>query len=672
MPESLQLLPDATCDADAARRRRAVYAFIIAAAAALIASAILNARPLQSANDRSRWCTVWSIVERDTYTIDRIIGQPGWDTIDKVRFKEHFYSTKPALLPTAVAGVYWCVKKTTGWNLIKQTESVTRLILLLVNLLPMIAALVVIAAVVERYARRDATRYFILLPASIGPLLTTFRVTLNHHTVAAVCVVFALYPALRIVIDGSRRPQHFLLAGFFAALTCTSELPAAIFGVSMFLLLHFRAAGPTWKYFVPAALLPLAAFFATTYIASGDWRPFYVFFGKGPYNYVYEGIPSYWSNPSGLDANREPWYTYLLHCTVGHHGILSLSPVFLLSVAGWIQIRRWREHALRPFLWLGLILTVVVLSFYLSRTGSYNYGGNTSGLRWMIWLIPFWLLAIIPVLDRWADCRWTKMAATGLLAISVFSAAYPQTNPWQHPWLFRLMTHWGWIDYSDEIAEFEKPLMTWFPTLPSETNGGEDYWVEFATMGIDGTESRLRLHGRRVVAFDGTRTALVRVNEFDAGNYEGDAVHPIVDDYYGLDVDAFQAGKPPAAFLHKDSRISQPQGFTSMHAFLHGLPTLRKSGYRRGKVRYLKTELRPDAFRCRHAAGQVDYRSPGEKRTLRYRTELWLCPEVPYGVLKVETTIYDKATGTLVGRRQMIATAVGKLLPPTAEGNDSD
>ena len=282
MPESLQLLPDATCDADAARRRRAVYAFIIAAAAALIASAILNARPLQSANDRSRWCTVWSIVERDTYTIDRIIGQPGWDTIDKVRFKEHFYSTKPALLPTAVAGVYWCVKKTTGWNLIKQTESVTRLILLLVNLLPMIAALVVIAAVVERYARRDATRYFILLTASIGTLLTTFMVTLNNHTVAAVCVVFALYPALRIVIDGSRRPQHFLLAGFFAALTCTSELPAAIFGVSMFLLLHFRAAGPTWKYFVPAALLPLAAFFATTYIASGDWRPFYVFFGKGP------------------------------------------------------------------------------------------------------------------------------------------------------------------------------------------------------------------------------------------------------------------------------------------------------------------------------------------------------------------------------------------------------
>ncbi|MBT4868182.1 MAG: DUF2029 domain-containing protein [Planctomycetaceae bacterium] len=657
MPDSLKQSPDATCDADAARRRRAVYAFIIATAAALIASAILNARPLQSANDRSRWCTVWSIVERDTYTIDRIIRQPGWDTIDKVRFKGHFYSTKPALLPTAVAGVYWCVKKTTGWNLIKQTEAVTRLILIIVNLLPMIAALVLIAATVERYARRDATRYFVLLTASIGTLLTTFMVTLNNHTVGTVCVVFALYPALRIVIDGSRRPLHFVLAGFFAALTCTSELPAAIFGVSMLLLLQYRAAASTWKYFVPAALLPLAAFFATTYIASGDWRPFYVFFGKGPYNYVYEGIPSYWSNPSGLDANREPWYTYLLHCTVGHHGVLSLSPVFFLTVVGWIQIRRWREHALRPFLWLGLVLTVVVLSFYLSRTGSYNYGGNTSGLRWMIWLIPFWLLAIIPVLDRWADCRWTKMAATGLLAISVFSAAYPQTNPWQHPWLFRLMTHWGWIDYSEKIADFEKPLMTWFPALPDASNEGDDYWIKFVAHEPDGSDRMLRLSdaGRGVI--DGRNRRRVG---FTHSQIQPAIPLLIVD----IDIDAFAAGASPTELTPERQGESPIIELPGSDGFLHGLPTLRKSGYRRGKVRYLKTQLRPDAFRCRHAAGQVDYRPPGGIRTLRYRTELWLCPEVPFGVLKVETTIYDKTTGTLVGRRQMIATDVGKLLPP--------
>jgi len=666
MPDSLQPSTDAISDAGAARRRRAVYAFIIAAAAALIAAAILNARPLQSANDRSRWCTVWSIVERDSYTIDQIIRQPGWDTIDKVRFNDHFYSTKPALLPTLVAGVYWCVKQITGWNLIDQTESVTCLILLIVNLLPMIGALVVMAAMVERYARRDATRYFILLTMSIGTLLTTFLVTLNNHTVAAVCVMFALYPALRIVIDGSRRPLHFLLAGFFAALTCTSELPAAIFGVSMFLLLQHRAAAPTWKYFVPAALLPLAAFFATTYIASGDWRPFYVFFGKGPYNYVYEGIPSYWSNPSGLDANREPWYTYLLHCTIGHHGILSLSPVFLLSVAGWVQIRRWREHALRPFLWLGLVLTVVVLSFYLSRTGSYNYGGNTSGLRWMIWLIPFWLLAAIPVLDRWADCRWTQLAATGLLAISVFSATYPQANPWQHPWLFRLMTHWGWIDYSEKIADFEKPLMTWFPALPDADSEGKDYWIEFTSSEANGTHRRLKLSDAGPLEVDDKRN----VRRISVQGINGRSDESMTT--YTIDRDKFTSGAALTELILDQAGKSSVAGFTKAHIFMHGLPQLRSSGYRRDKVRYLKTTLRRDAFRCRHAAGQVTYTPPGEKRPLLFRTDLWLCPEVPFGVLKMESTIYDKTTGTLLGRRQLIATAVGKLLPTDTDGKDTD
>ncbi|MCH7989283.1 MAG: hypothetical protein IID46_09055 [Planctomycetes bacterium] len=184
------------------------YALIISVAVGISAAAILNVQPLLSANDRSRWCTVWSLVERKTYAVDEIIQQPGWDTIDKVRYQDHFYSTKPALLPTMVAGVYWCVKQTTGWNLSRNTAEVTRLVLLIVNLIPMAAALVLLAKLLERYAERDSTRYFVLFTAAVGTFLTTFVVTLNNHTVAAVCLMFAIYPALRIVADASVRPAH--------------------------------------------------------------------------------------------------------------------------------------------------------------------------------------------------------------------------------------------------------------------------------------------------------------------------------------------------------------------------------------------------------------------------------------------------------------------------------
>ena len=78
---------------------------------------ILTAQPLQSANDRSRWETVWSLVERGTFQIDEIDARPGWSTIDKVRHNGHFYSSKPPWQSLLVAGVYWVVKQVTGWSL---------------------------------------------------------------------------------------------------------------------------------------------------------------------------------------------------------------------------------------------------------------------------------------------------------------------------------------------------------------------------------------------------------------------------------------------------------------------------------------------------------------------------------------------------------------------------
>src|SRR6476659_10396431 len=69
-------------------------------------------RPFLSANDRSRWMTIRSLVERGTYEIDEIVGQPTWDTIDMVQHKGrdgqlHLYSSKPPLLATLLAGEYW-------------------------------------------------------------------------------------------------------------------------------------------------------------------------------------------------------------------------------------------------------------------------------------------------------------------------------------------------------------------------------------------------------------------------------------------------------------------------------------------------------------------------------------------------------------------------------------
>ncbi|MGE3316369.1 MAG: hypothetical protein AB7O26_14735, partial [Planctomycetaceae bacterium] len=154
-----------TNDPARARMRRAAYLLMGAVWTAVMLAQICRVQPNLSANDRSRWCTVWSLVERGTFQIDEIDAVAGWSTIDKVRHEGHFYSSKPALYPTIVAGVYWGLKTVTGWDLLEETALVVRTILLIVNLLPMLLVLLLVAKIAERHGHSDFGRLSLFLAA---------------------------------------------------------------------------------------------------------------------------------------------------------------------------------------------------------------------------------------------------------------------------------------------------------------------------------------------------------------------------------------------------------------------------------------------------------------------------------------------------------------------------
>ncbi|MDG2359643.1 MAG: hypothetical protein P8M20_08325, partial [Planctomycetaceae bacterium] len=344
---------------------------IVALGAALLFAATLNARQLQSANDRSRWCTVWSLVERGTYQIDEIDSKAGWTTIDKVLHDGHLYSSKPPLQSTAVASVYWVLKNAFGLDLLKQTNDTTRLILLIVNWLPMVISFVVLARLLARSSENLTARLIALAAFCCGSLVIGYATTLNNHSVAAMCLVFTLAPLLRILSDGSQRGLDYAQVGFWAAMVCCHELPAALFGVATFALLVRKSVPQTAKWFVPAALIPLAVYFVTNYLATGGWKPFYLYYGTEKYLYELDGVKSYWHTPHGMDQSLDSPLTYFFHCVIGHHGIFSLSPIFLLAIVPAFRKRLLTGHRLRPAIVLGGVLSVAVLSFYLTRTSNY-------------------------------------------------------------------------------------------------------------------------------------------------------------------------------------------------------------------------------------------------------------------------------------------------------------
>lgn len=434
--------------------------------------------PMCSSNDRSRWATVRSLVDEGTYVVgtretgkpgekppyvDRgIIFEDGWTSVDKVLHPEthEFYSSKPPLLATLVAGEYWVLRHLLGWTFAETPERVVRFVLATINLLPFALYLVLLARLVERFGMTDWGRLYVMAAACLGTLLLPFLSTFNNHTPAAFAALISLYAALEIWTEpGGVRPVWFALSGLMAGFAVTMELPALAFAAVLPLLLMTRHPKETLLYFAPAALVPIAALFLTNYLAVQQLVPVYSKLDT-PW-YKYEG--SHWAPPpgaprTGIDfvQDKESIGMYAVHLLVGHHGLFSLTPVFLIALAG--IVIGWKSPSAtgegvetRPTLpkWLYPLtgfLTAVLLFFYIFMAPR-NYGGGTCGPRWLMWLTPFLLLSMLPAVDRLADKPWGRRLAYVLLGISIVSAVYPMQNPWKHPWLYNFMDSQGWLPY---------------------------------------------------------------------------------------------------------------------------------------------------------------------------------------------------------------------------------
>ena len=162
--------------------------------------------------------------------------------------------------------------------------------------------------------------------------------------------------------------------------------------------------------------------------------------------YDFEG--TYWrpDRLRGVDRGEASRLTYAFHALAGHHGILSLTPLWLLSVVGVVMLWKRESRVARGFALSVAALTAICLAFYISRPLiDRNYGGVSCGLRWMFWFIPLWLMTLAPCVERLATSRWGRVFALALLAASVFSAAWNATRPWSHPWLYDYWQQLGWL-----------------------------------------------------------------------------------------------------------------------------------------------------------------------------------------------------------------------------------
>ena len=433
-------------------------------------------RPFLSGNDRSRWLTVRALVERGTFAIEDLVVEPGWDTIDAVVHPDstgrlHLYSSKPPLLSVLAAGPYWLLHRLTGWTLGDHPFEMGRLLLVACSLVPLAAVLAFSFRTIDALGSSDAGRLWAAAVITCGTFLGTFVVVLTNHLPAAAAAAVSLWFTYRILCQGERSWLSFALAGLATALTAAFELPALAWLAAVAVILLRCDVGRTLAAALPATVVVAAAALGTNHLAHGtivpayaqraepirtakvaatdeSWNPdnWYDFAIRLPNGRLLE---SYWRLPQGVDRGEPSPTTYAWHALVGHHGIVSLTPAWLLVIPGLALLagRRRPGAAGEAGLARGLAVTsAVVIAFYCLRPQlDRNYGGMTSGFRWVFWLAPLWVAATVPAADVLARSRLGRGLGLVLLGLSTVSAAYPTWNPWSSPWIERVLRHAGWL-----------------------------------------------------------------------------------------------------------------------------------------------------------------------------------------------------------------------------------
>ncbi len=445
--------PSPTPDGTISMRPAFAVALAAVLSGAFTCGLILQTPPYISPNETSRWNAVAAIVKTGRcswvgheywWTIDRCTYDP-IDTSDPAKKKAdmaraRWYSSKPYFMQVLLAGIAWPICRIGHLDIKEHLWIVGRAGIIVFNALPFALLVAFFGKLMLKMGVRGFAFAYCLVAATAGTYLTAWCVTLNNHLPAAWCVFFAMYAAFRIAAEPAAGRRWYAMAGLFGGLAAAFETQAAAVPGLVGVWLAYRSwvdRKPAAWAFVPAAIIPIAGFFVTNYVCTGQWLPFQWRF---PQHY-----DPYWQTPTGLDALHEPKHIYLMHLTIGHHGFFSLTPIFVISLLGAIRLLSDGKSPWRPLAAIVLVATAAVIAFETVKTS--NYGGTCQGARWLFWLVSMWLLMLPAGIDLLARAASGRALALALLAVSTFSMAYAIRIPWSRSWLHELCTLAGIVNY---------------------------------------------------------------------------------------------------------------------------------------------------------------------------------------------------------------------------------
>lgn len=383
--------------------------------------AAIGAEPYATSwNDGSRFASVESLVERDTFCIDDSIflkptpelsarGTPPYDldnpllrqgTWDRLFINGHWYSDKPPLVSVPLAGIYRVAMAFGVPRPSERPDIFARVMCVLLSGLPYAIAVGCMWTLGKRAGLPHVWRFAWLAAFAFASVLPTYTRSANSHiaqlgAVAAICVLVCR------IGDYAARGRYawgsLVAAGFLTGFAYNLDYgvgPPLVPAILAVVALRTRRILPVLV--CGLAMLPcIVTGHAINYAIGNDWlRPLnmhreYLDWPGSPFDTTMTGV---------LRGNFFPQLSYVFDLLFGKKGIFTHNlPLFLALFTGVSVLKRPGRDRLE----LLALCAWCAIGWLMYGVFSKNHGGWCISIRWFVpFVVPgFWLLAKVLV-DR--------------------------------------------------------------------------------------------------------------------------------------------------------------------------------------------------------------------------------------------------------------------------------
>lgn len=386
-------------------------------------------------NQDSRLKMVVAVVDDGTFQIDKYLG----NTVDYAKVNGHYYSDKAPGVAFLGMPVYALMRQLpfmdtlterlqnsaafqgtlreggTGVNADKVRFALAQVaIAAVVGILPTALLCALMFLWLARMMPSVGARLAVVLGYGLLTPAFAYANTLYGHQLSAALLFGAFY-----LVSNFTKPvsmPKLLLVGVLLAYAVVTEYPVAV----MTGLLYLYAAHRLWRLGQWQGLIWLSL--SAGVIAAG-WMAYNTYIFGGPLNLGYS-YSELWveQHHTGFMSLTLPSLQALVGIPFGlFRGLFVLAPWLVLAVPGfvfWWQVRQHRAE------WLVALLNVLGIYFFNASSGMW-WGGYAIGPRYLLPMLPFFVLAASFSVRRWQPargfqllfgllCAWSFIATWGL------------------------------------------------------------------------------------------------------------------------------------------------------------------------------------------------------------------------------------------------------------------